>query len=468
LPLAVSQLKASVKTDSTGAWLDLPVLITPAGVLEPLLDYFISRAHDRSIQWMLGVARAVRLFLEYLSTNPSERDNYRLFFNFGQRLYTGTYDRHTGQDPSGLGWTPMSEKRARKVVTALNDFFDHLSHTRPAAALFNPKYAGSAYDRMVDEAAYQYRRDKAFLGHTWASSLDDSGTSPGRLFRPAKAVNVEASEPPAFPDEHFERLITEGFRVGERFDYRNILITVLMHSAGFRESEPFHLYVSDVLPDPRNPNSSLVLIHHPVEGSAPVDWYGEQGRQRKGNRRAYLQERWGLKPRNETLGYHHAGWKGGSHEQDLSSLYFRAYWFEPWWGEFFRGIWYKYLSEIALLERKHPFAFVNTDRQPLGHLYAISQFNKAHARAVRRIGLEVSKAAGTTPHGHRHAYGQRLRDAGVSRELIRRFMHHSSLSSQEPYTMPSLATALRELGAAAQRLEAAVPQRAGLLSVLKS
>ncbi len=466
--LATSLVKASVKTDSSGAWLDLPVLVTPAGVVEPLLDYFLSRAHDRSIQWMFGVARAVRLFLEYLSTNPSERDNYRLFLNFGQRLYTGTYDRHTGLDPSGLAWTPMSEKRARKVVTALNDFFDHLSQTRPAAALFNPKYAGSSYDRMVDEAAYQYRRDKAFLGHTWATSLDAQGGSPGRLFRSVRTVTVESSEPPAFPDQHFERLITEGFRVGERFDYRNILITVLMHCAGFRESEPFHLYISDVLPDPTNPKSSLVLIHHPTEGNAPGDWYDAQERQRKGNRRAYLQERWGLKPRNEVVGYHHAGWKGGAHEQALGGLYFRAYWFEPWWGEFFRAVWYKYLSEIALLDRKHPFAFVNTDRQPLGHLYALSQFNKAHARAVRRIGLEVSKGAGTTPHGHRHAYGQRLRDAGVSRELIRRFMHHSSLSSQEPYTMPSLATALRELGAAAQRLEASVPQRAGLLAVLNS
>ncbi|MBN8504485.1 MAG: site-specific integrase [Burkholderiales bacterium] len=468
MPIPITLVKASVKTDTTGARTDVPVLVTPAGVLEPLLDYFLARAHDRSLQWMLGVARAVRLFLEYLSTNPAERDNYRLFLNFGQRLYTGSYDRQSGADPSGLGWSPLSEPRARKVVTALNDFFDYLSQARPAAALFNPKYAGSTYDRMVDEAAYQYRRDKAFLGHTWATSLGTAGDAPGRLFRAKRGVQVETSEPPAFPDQHFERLITEGFRIGERYDYRNILITVLMHCAGFRESEPFHLYISDVLPDPANSKASLVLIHHPSDGDAPADWYDPQGRQRKGNRRAYLQERWGLKPRNEVLGYHHAGWKGGAHEHDLGSLYFRAYWFEPWWGEFFRAVWYRYLGEVAVHERKHPFAFVNTDREPTGHMYALAQFNKAHARAVRRIGLEVSKAAGTTPHGHRHAYGQRLREAGVPRELIRRFMHHSSLSSQEPYTMPSLASAMKELGAAAQRLESTMRPPGALSAVLES
>jgi len=466
MPLAMSLVKASVKTDATGARTELPVLVTPAGVLEPLLDYFIARAHDRSIQWMFGVARAVRLFLEYLSVNPAERDNYRLFLNFGQRLYTGSFDRHTGLDPSGLGWTPMAGRRAQKVVTALNDFFDHLSETRPAAALFNPKYAGSSYDRMVDEISYQYRRDKAFLGHTWATSLESSDGSPGRLFRPTRTVAVEQSDPPAFPDEQFERLIVEGFRVGERYDYRNILITVLLHCAGFRESEPFHLYVSDVLPDPAKPRSALVLIHHPSEGGAPADWYDAQGRPREGNRLAYLQERWNLTPRHKMIGYHHAGWKGGVHEQDLGSLYFRAFWMEPWWGEFFLGVWYKYLSEIAGYDRRHPFAFVNTDREPLGQMYALSQFNKAHARAVARIGLEVSKEAGTTPHGHRHAYGQRLKRAGLSRELIRRFMHHSSLSSQEPYTAPSLATALAELAQAAKRLEAAAPQRQSLLSIL--
>jgi hypothetical protein len=448
-------VKASVRSDNTGSRLDFPVVVTNAGVLDSVVDYFNARAYARSVKWMYDVARAVKLFLEYLSSNPAERDNYRLFINFAQRLTKGTFDVRTGEDPSGLGWGPLARKRVSKTVRLLSDFFEYLSETRPGAAHFNPRYAGSAHDRMVDETAYQYRRDRAFLGHTWATS-NDSVRSLGYLYRPGRNLHYETTEPLTFPDEHFERLITEGFRVGKRYDYRNILITVLLHCAGFRESEPFHLYVSDVMPDPANPRSALVLIHHPSEGTAPSDWSHGQVGGRKVKRREYLQQRWGLLPRDEQIGYHHAGWKGGAHEAEFGSTYFRAYWFAPWWGEFFLTVWYKYLEEIVCYPRNHPFAFVNTDREPRGGIYALSQFNKAHARAVRRIGLEVSKSAGTSPHGHRHAYGQRLRKADVSRELTRRFMHHSSIASQETYTVPSLATALNALKDAAERLEAAV------------
>ncbi|RYG58208.1 MAG: site-specific integrase [Alphaproteobacteria bacterium] len=452
-PVPVSVVRARVTTDASGARTQLPVVITPDGVLEPLLEYFLARSHDRSLSWMKKVAHAVLLFLEYLFRNPDERSNYRLFLNFSQRLYTGTCDVASGNDPSGLGWRPMNSKSAKRIVSALNDFFDFLGLNRPVALSFNPKWAGSSYDRMIDEVAFQYRRDRAFLGHTWATSAEVAGIQ-GRAIRPKKEVKVETSRPPTFPEEHFEKLLTEGFRVGERVDYRGILITMLLHCAGFRESEPFHLFTSDVMPDPSNTASALVLIHHPSQGAAPSTWNASVGSKKQfKNRRDYLQQAWNLNPRNEVMGPRHAGWKGGAHEIEFESLYYRAYWFSSWWGEFFLSIWYRYLEELALMTREHPFAFVNTARDPLGEMYSIDQFSKAHARAVQRIGLEVSKKNGTTPHGHRYAYGQRLVKAGVPRESIRRFMHHGSLESQEPYTAPSLADSFRELSEAETRLQ---------------
>lgn len=448
----ISVLRAFVTTDSSGVRTQVPVVITPEGVLEPLLDYFLSRSHDRSLSWMKKVASAVSLFLEYLFTNPSEKNNYRLFLNFGQRLYTGTYDASTGEDPRGLGWTPRNSKSAQRIINALNDFFDFMGLDRPSALLFNPRWNGSVHDRLLDEVAFQYRRDRAFLGHTWATSADAAGQQ-GRAFRPKRALKLEVARPPSFPEEHFERLLVDGFRVGERIDYRNILITMLLHCAGFRESEPFHLYTSDVIPDPANTSSALVLIHHPSQGSAPVDWNRTQGDSKFANRREYLQKRWNMNPRTEIIGSLHAGWKGGAHENEFDSIYYRAYWFSNWWGEFFLSIWYRYMAELANIRRDHPFAFVNSVREPRGEIYKIEQFNKAHARAVQRIGLEVSKENGTTGHGHRYAYGQRLVKAGVSRESIRRFMHHGSIESQEPYTAPSVRDALSELSAAEHRME---------------
>ena len=450
-------VKARIHTDATGVYTELPALLTPTGVLEPLLDYCLYRSHDRSLAWMSKVTRSVRMFLEYLQSNPAERDTYRLFQNFALRLYTGTFDRATGLDPSGLCWAPRSPQDASHIVTHLTDFFDWLSEMRPAAAQVNPRYAGGAFDRQTDEVAYQFRRSKAFLGHTWAANASSAET--GHRVRGQRLPKVEKGDPPAFPEERFEELLTKGFSAVGRQDYRGMLITLLLHGAGFRESEPLHLYISDVFPDPANPRQAKVLIHHPSHGAAPADWRDERGKLRKGNRAQYLAQQFGLVPRTEVMDRRHAGWKGGMHD---AAYYKQAYWFLPEYGEWFLQLWHRYLEQVARVERDHPFAFINLSREPVGAMYTLTQYNKAHAAACERIGLAVGKALGTTPHGHRHAYGRRLRNAGVAKPLIRRFMHHASEASQEVYTQATTREALAELLAAAQRLR---DKHAGTLSM---
>lgn len=444
-------IRARVYTDATGVYTEIPALLTPAGVLEPLLDYCLARSHDRSLTWLTKLNRSVRLFLEYLQSNPAERDCYRLFQNFAQRLYTGTFDRETGLDPSGLCWHRRSVKDAGYIVTQLTDFFDWLTEMRPAAAQVNPRYAGGAYDRMTDEAAYQYRRDRAFLGHTWATNAPLGET--GHRVRCQRMPKAEKGEPPAFPDDRFMDLLFKGFKVGGRYDYRNMLITLLLHGASFRESEPFHLYVGDVFPDPSDNKRAMVLIHHPTHGAAPSDWRDARGRPKKGNRAAYLAEKFGLVPRTELMDSRGAGWKGGMLD---APFYMQAHWFLPEYGELFLQLWQCYLEEVARVDRHHPFAFINLGRPPIGGMYCLAQYNKAHAAACRRIGLTVAKALGTTEHGHRHAYGRRLQKAGVDKTFIRRFMHHASLESQEVYTQPTSKEVRAALEAGAQRLRASL------------
>lgn len=444
-------VKARVYTDATGVYAEIPALLTPSGILEPLLDYFLARTHDRSLAWMSKVSRSVRMFLEYLQSNPAEPVTYYLFQNFAQRLYTGTFDRKTGLDPSGLCWPIRSAQDAQHIVTHLTDFFDWLSELHPATVKLNPRYAGGAYDRMTDEAAYQYRRNRAFLGYTWATNA--TPTAQGHRLRALHLPRVKKGEPPAFPEERFKEFLFKGFKIGGRYDYRNMLITLLLHGAGFRESEPFHLYVCDVFPDPGGDNQALVLIHHPTYGTAPEDWRDASGRPKKGNRANYLAEQYSLVPRTELMDSKGAGWKGGMHD---APYYKRAYWFQPEYGELFLQLWYRYLEQVACIDRTHPFAFINLRREPIGAQYSLTQYNKAHAAACRRIGLTVGKAFGTTPHGHRHAYGRRLKHAGIDKTLIRRFMHHASLESQEVYTQASMQEALVELQAGAERLREVV------------
>lgn len=445
-------VKARVYTDATGVYTEIPTLLTPTGVLESLLDYCLYRSHDRSLAWMAKVARSVGMFLEYLQTNPAERDTYQLFQNFAQRLYTGTFDRETGLDPSGLCWARRSPQDASHIITHLTDFFDWLSEMYRETPKINPKSAGSAFDRQTFEAAYQYRRSKAFLGHSWAANA--APTETGHRVRSRRLPKVERGEPPAFPEERFEELLMKGFRTAGRFDYRGMLITLLLHGAGFRESETFHLYVPDVFPDPANSRRAKVLIHHPSYGTAPADWRDERGRPHKGIRAEYLAQKFGLVPRTDLMDRRHAGWKGGTHD---AAYYKQAYWFLPEYGEWFLDLWHCYLKQVACIERDHPFAFINLNREPVGAMYTLTQYNKAHAAACKRIGLTVSKNLGTTPHGHRHAYGRRLSSSGVDKTLIRRFMHHASLESQEVYTQTSTHEALTELEAAAQRLRNKYP-----------
>ena len=67
----------------------------------------------------------------------------------------------------------------------------------------------------------------------------------------------------------------------------------------------------------------------------------------------------------------------------------------------------------------------------------MAQYNKAHAAAVTRIGMPVSKAMGTTPQGHRHAFGWRTKKGGLGEIETQRMMHHRSPESQRVYTQPS-------------------------------
>ena len=313
---------------------------------------------------MVKVRHSMHLFLEYMVANPNEKDTYQLFQNFAQRLYTGTFNREAGFDPSWLCWTPRSVSEAGRTIRNLTDFWEWWIAKHPTAAQVNPRYAGSAYDRMVSEAAYQFRRDRDFLGHTWKPHLDTTDTNSstgGHLVMARRKPKVENSNPPAFPDDRFMELLTEGFVVGGRPNYRDMLITLLLHGAGFR------------------------------------------------------------------------------------------YWFIPKFGDLFLTLWYRHLEQVVQLDRSHPFAWVNLT-QAKGEMYTMTHYERAHARACRRIGLVVGKEVGTTPHGHRHAYGRRLVAGGFQPIEIKKFMHHHSLDSQSVYTTPTPKQVMEALAEGAERL----------------
>jgi integrase len=116
------------------------------------------------------------------------------------------------------------------------------------------------------------------------------------------------------------------------------------------------------------------------------------------------------------------------------------------------GLLVLYITHCRSRCSLHPFLFVSQKVGFESDPYTVDSYRQAHARAVGRIGLVSSRSTGTTPHGHRHAYGQRLADAEVDELIIQRVMHHKSPSSQGVYTEAPAAKIEEALATAERRL----------------
>jgi len=432
-------VRAKVFQDNTGMMMEIPVIITECGVLRPLLGYFLETAHTRSFSWMQKTIQAVGLLLDYMAANHDRfEDPKELFRLFVQRLYIGTIGED-GTDPSGLYWLPKSTSVVNLLAGQLSAFSGWMA-TNLGASPLNPWREATSYEGMLQWAAYHHRYSQSFLSHTWdikKASLTAKQARNTVLRRAPKREDHDEAK--YFPEEHIADLLFKGFivpgkqksrRIEERLNLRDILITILMHYGGVRASEPFHLYVHDVQPDPLHPGRAMVRIYHPSEGLAPNDWLDAKGKRIKCNREAYLRGKYGMRPRDQYFSTDqlHAGWKGNLLESTQN--YMHVHWFPTWSGELFLKLWNVFIIQRALKDCNHPFAFVTGAGNP----YSLDTFMTNHARAVKRIGLEPSKILGTTPHGHRHAYGQRMVVADIDPSIRKKALHHKSLTSQAVYS----------------------------------
>lgn len=440
-------VQAKVFTDNTGAAAHVPVLLTERGVFGPLLDYTL-RMSGRSRAWQRNLLRAVRLLLDYAAANAAcfatERE---LFVSFAERLYTGTIGAD-GCDASGLYWRPLRWAHAKALLHVLAEFTAHLAEERGEAPPLARLRPSSSYDDMLAWAGWSQRKHRSFLGHTWSAEEEGVSRVPWSAGRRTPAIIGE--EIKAFPETRFMELLLRGFvRRGQRdalplaarLNLRDALVTLMMHGGGCRLSECFQLYVQDVALDPHDPSLAVVRIHHPANGAAPDDWTDEKGDPVQGHRAAFLAQR-GLRPRPELRDTRHAGWKNPSLD---GRYYLELRWFPQDYGRLFLQLWTHYLRQIAGVPRAHPFAWLTLDGADRGAMYRMTHYQRAHARAVRRIGLVPAKNLGTTPHGHRHAYGRRLRAADVDPLVRMRAMHHRALQSQQIYTEPQTGEIVRSL-----------------------
>jgi hypothetical protein len=427
-----------------------------------LVEYFIDIGRARSLSWQRETARAVGLLVDFLTANAPTlkgESNPKVFAKFAEALVGGTLDLK-GNDPSELFWESKTVSRARNLLRAVTAFSDWLEN-RHGTRRINPWRDASLGEQIAFWRRLDKRNANSLLGYASYRSDNQARAKISRVVTvQRKATTAFAREVKFFPSDRIWDLLFRGFTargkqhsaLHEQLSIKDILITVLLHGGGLRESEPFHLYVSDVGVDPQNLKSAVVRLYHPEQGAAPADHTDPlTGVHVQGDREEYLRVRWRMHPRNLVEGRFKAGWKD-LHLFDQCEKYALVHWFPSWWGELFLTLFKLYITHCRSRCSLHPFLFVSHKVGFEDDPYTVDSYRQAHAKAVRRIGLVPARSTGTTPHGHRHAYGQRLADAGVDELIIQRVMHHKSLVSQSVYTEAPAAKIEAALATAQQRL----------------
>ncbi|MGU9817575.1 gamma-mobile-trio recombinase GmtY [Pseudomonas sp. LF135] len=416
----------SIVGDASGRPTVLPVVFTEFGVLTQFAQYIYLNRH-KSRSWQDASTLSVQLLLDFMEANRYVFDKPRhLFMQFSSSLFTGTIEG--GRDNSGLLWYARQPEDANKIIGHITRFTDWLSIINEDDGLqLNPWRQATRPEHRLNWAAYTHKRDNAFLSHLWNATPQ---TNQSRMVRSRGVTTSNLTPAKDFPEEKLNLLLTDGFRRRARdgrgpIDLRNVLITLLMHYGGLRLSEALSLWSDDVTLE----NGEIIVrVYHPESGRAPDGI---------SNRATYLQKRFSLLPRNCLVKSNDPlflGWKD-SLITDESRKCFEVYFFPNETGEAFARLWRDYHLKQRVKPKagaEHPYAFTNN----YGNCYSHLMYRKSHKLAIARVGLEYGKFHGTTPHGHRHSYGQRMAAAEVPALIIKTAMHHKSIESSKTYTEP--------------------------------
>jgi hypothetical protein len=447
------RVTAKIVIDDTGIKTYIPILMVEEHgqcvALLSVVDYLVANSQAKSPSWMGKLCQIVGLLIDYTDANHQYfRRPQDLFDAFAQRVYTGTIGED-GRDPSGLYWLPKRTNTAKQLLHSLSVFSDWLSKKDGAEPL-NPWREATAHEARLNWAAFVNKSQRSFLNH-----LDSYGDA-AQVAKQARNTSQRRTptgsygETKAFPDDRFMELLFVGFAVPgkqncrdivERYDWRGICISILLHWGGLRVSEPFHIWVHDAMFDPIRRGEALVRVYHPIDGAAPKDFRGPNGRYLP-NREAYLRTRYpGYRPRTKETGNRRSGWKNPKLD-DCRQNYMQVHWLPTGIApRLFFQAWKLYMyqrTRAKLGAETHPFLFISFRGDARGEPYTIDAYRDAHAAAIRRIGLTPGKSNGTTHHGHRHAWGQRSRRAEVGSIVTQKGMHHVSPESQLAYTEPSI------------------------------
>lgn len=417
------------------------VLITDDGVFAPLVKWILlNRNRHKSHTWQRTAVRAVGFFYDY---TRQTRDRYeanaeysKILSDFVECLIRGTI--HEGEDPLGLYWPKQGWNVVDGLVKALTAFSDWCVITYGSTPI-NPWRVANWGERMATFRSWDLRNKASLLLHladrqaAWRNAENVREVAIHK-----RPFIIPSNRPPYFPIDRFDRLIEDGFRrpvpehapFYKRYNVRDLLIALLQGAGGLRESEPLHLFVDDIF---EYDGRAVVRVHHPQESM--TEYLNPLTGEIELIRREQYLNQMGILARNADKLSRRAGWKSPAMKRDGSYIYMNIEWFPRVYGELFMKI-YKLYIQLVRPKSPSPYLFLTNEGLTCGEPYTLSQYERKLAAAIRRIGLVPSKPDGTTSHGLRHMYGQRLKNAGIDDKIIQMCLHHKSPLSTLIYTAP--------------------------------
>lgn len=424
----VRKIHANYIDCQSGLRFELPGVFTEQGILVSHLRY-LAWFNIKSESWKERAVFSLRLLIEYINATPNYETATALLKGFSEKLLTGTIDYTNYSDQSNLFWKPRNPRDTNNILFHITNYTDFLAQQDGyGSSMINPFRKATKYEERMNWCSYYNKQQNVFLNHLSNSDNAKAHAARIRLIGAFPESVINSDNVVRFPDEHIERLIYLGFDNAGTTDFRSQAITMLLNYGGLRKSEIFHIYISDITQHPNRPSEALVRVYHPEYGTSPDDHYK--------NRSEYLRSESQYKPRTQYRSSErlHAGWKNPL----LTSreAFYEVVFSPPEKAKEFLATWVKYLKYQRVeppTSMPHPFAFTNS----YGHPETIKNFQRLHKNAVNRIGLECKKAHGTTEHGHRHAYGYRLRQYGLNQIEIQKAMHHKSPMSCLVYIKPT-------------------------------
>lgn len=420
------------------------VVVTSNGIFPAHINYLIKN-RKKSQSWLSKSSSSIVKLLDFAEATKGAYRNPRVMFEaFAEILPDGTIDENEN-DLFGLYWEPISAEHANSIIEHITQFSDFLyEKTGDEKLLLNPSVEASKSERIMSLAAYHHKKNNSFLSHTWNDQAATEKAKSAKLVKKYK-TRSDRKEIKATKESVNQDLILNGFW---RYKYKrhdasflnikNVLITMLMHYAGLRISEPFHIFISDIKPDPTKSDRVTITIQDPEHGEAPEYWCNQPGNKHD-NIKAYLKKKYGLKPRTKIQGNLQAGYKTKGKKIKVEM-------FPTFQWEWFTLALDYYIKHQRKTNPLHPHPYLFTDEK--GNPATIKQYRKAREKALIKLGYDPSKYSGNNPHGSRHAYGEKLTDLNVDRMIIKEAMHHKSINSQEAYTINvqkrKAASAIRE------------------------